>query len=328
MTSEYPPSAASAASTFVLLATGGTIAGTSSSADDDAGYTAAQLSGAALLEGIRAVVPALQALPIEIEEVAQIDSKDMTHAVWQHLAHAVDRHLARPEVRGIVITHGTDTLEETAYFLQRVLAPTKPVVLTAAMRPATSREADGPANLRDALVVAGEPGARGVVAVLAGQVWNGLALRKLHTHSLRAFGASEGGLVAQVMDGVVRPRGAWPDGEPLGLSRVERDAAHWPVVDVVLSHAGVRAVMVDAAVASGARGVVVAGTGNGTVHRELEAALQRAAAQGARVVRATRCAEGAVQDAPNTPVPAFAAAGLLSPVQARIELMLALMQAE
>ena len=186
---------------FVLLATGGTIAGTAASADDTLGYRAAQLSGAALLAGLRAAVPALVALPIEVEEVARLDSKDMDFATWQALARAVARHAARAEVRAIVITHGTDTLEETAYFLQRVLAPAKPVVLTAAMRPATAREADGPVNLRDAFAVAAHPQARGVVAVLAGQVWSGLALRKAHTQALDAFTAGGAAPVARVVEG-------------------------------------------------------------------------------------------------------------------------------
>ncbi|MGL6110903.1 MAG: asparaginase, partial [Rubrivivax sp.] len=144
--------------TVVVLGTGGTIAGTAANAADNVGYSAAQLGVQALL----ASVPALAGRPTECEQVAQVDSKDLSHALWLLLARRVAHHLQRPEVCGAVIAHGTDTLEETAFFLHAVLAPGKPVVLTAAMRPATSLLADGPQNLLDAVTVAREPGARGV----------------------------------------------------------------------------------------------------------------------------------------------------------------------
>src|SRR5512144_2229850 len=107
----------------VVLGSGGTMAGTSADALDNVGYSAARLGVAQLLQA----VPALAEVPLEAEQVAQLDSKDMSHAVWRELALRCTHHLARPEVAGIVVTHGTDTLEETAWFLQRVLAPAKPV---------------------------------------------------------------------------------------------------------------------------------------------------------------------------------------------------------
>ena len=145
-----------AAPLIVILGTGGTIAGSG----DDVGYTAGQVGVPQLV----AAVPALASRALEAEQVAQVDSKNMSHAIWQALAQRVAHHLARPEVAGVVITHGTDTLEETAYFLHRVLAPGKPVVLTAAMRPSTSLQADGPQNLLDAVTLAGWSGAGGVLA--------------------------------------------------------------------------------------------------------------------------------------------------------------------
>ena len=139
----------------VVLGTGGTIAGTASSSSDNLGYTAAQLSAADLIRAI----PALSAFNLDVEQVAQLDSKDMSFSVWRALALRCAHHLGRAEVEGIVITHGTDTLEETAWLLQRVLAPAKPVVLVAAMRPASSVAADGPQNLLDAVAVARTAGA-------------------------------------------------------------------------------------------------------------------------------------------------------------------------
>src|SRR5512139_1935809 len=112
------------ARTIVVLGTGGTIAGTAASTGDNVGYTAAQIGVAQLVSA----VPALRAVALECEQVAQVDSKDMGFAVWRSLALRVQHHLAREEVGGVVVTHGTDTLEETAHFLQRVLAPAKPVV--------------------------------------------------------------------------------------------------------------------------------------------------------------------------------------------------------
>ncbi|HEY9237773.1 MAG TPA: asparaginase, partial [Burkholderiaceae bacterium] len=125
-------------SVVVVLGTGGTIAGTASDASDHIGYVAAQRGVGELLQAVPALTGAGAGAAIESEQVAQLDSKDMTHAVWRELAQRCAHHLARPEVAGIVVTHGTDTLEETAWFLQRTLAPQRPIVLTAAMRPATA----------------------------------------------------------------------------------------------------------------------------------------------------------------------------------------------
>lgn len=306
------------ASIVVVLGTGGTIAGTAPHAGDNVGYTAAQLGAAQLV----ATVPALAGVPIEVQQIAQIDSKDMDFHVWRALAEAVSQHLARPQVCGIVITHGTDTLEETAYFLQRVLAPSKPVVLVAAMRPATALQADGPQNLLDAVCVARSAGARGVVAVLAGKVHGALDMRKVHTYRLDAFDSGDAGTLAQVEQGRLRQHRAWPGGDAVGLARLPRDAAQWPVVEIVTSHAQARAASVQALRDAGVQGIVVAGTGNGHVHHALETALLDAQAAGLAVLRCTRCLGGSVIDA--TP-PALPSAGALTPVQARIELMLQLL---
>jgi L-asparaginase len=268
-------------------------------------------------------VPALAELELECEQVAQLDSKDMTLQAWQRLAQRVAHHAERPEVCGIVVTHGTDTLEETAYFLQRALAPAKPVVLTAAMRPATALQPDGPQNLLDAVTLARLPGARGVLVVLAGRAHDAADVRKVHSYRIDAFDSGDAGPVAAIEEGRVRLYRAWPAGEPaVARAALDIELQRWPRVEIVLSHAGVGAGLVDALIDHGVHGLVVAGTGNGAVHRELEAALRQAQEAGVRVLRSTRCAFGGVVGEDPKALPS---AGPLTPVKARIELMLDLL---
>ena len=302
----------------VVLGTGGTIAGTADNAADSLGYRAAQLGVMALV----ATVPALAGQALEAEQVAQLDSKDIGPAVWQLLAQRVHAQLARPEVAGVVVTHGTDTLEETAYFLQRVLAPAKPVVLTAAMRPATALSADGPQNLADAVTLAATSGASGVLVSLCGAVHAAVGVRKMHPYRTDAFGSGDVGALAHVEDGQLRLHRPWPTGEPLGLTGLPADPQRWPWVEIVTSHAGAGARLVQALVARGVQGIVVAGSGNGKVHHALEAALLQAQAAGVQVLRSTRCLDGCVLPRPDD---VLLDAGALTPVQARIELMLRLM---
>lgn len=305
--------------TIVILGTGGTIAGTAQSSQDGVGYTAAQLSVADLV----AAVPALATRQLEAIQVAQLDSKDMDFATWQRLAQTVSDVLKRDDVRGIVITHGTDTLEETAYFLHRVLAPTKPVVLTAAMRPATSIQADGPQNLADAVAVAADARARGVVVVVAGRVHDAEQIRKAHSYRVDAFASADGGLVALVEEGLVRPLGRWPTGTALGLGAVSCEPPAWPWVEVIQNHPGADGRVVRALADAGVAGLIVAGTGNGTVSEGLEAALQAAQSGGVLVWRSTRCDAGPVMDHAGR----LPSAGALSPTKARIEMILRLLQA-
>ena len=307
----------SAPQTLVIIGTGGTIAGASGSATDNVGYKAGSLS----VESLVKAVPALAAKSLEAEQLAQLDSKDMDHATWARLAKRVREHLDRPEVRGVVITHGTDTLEETAYLLQRVLAPEKPVVLTAAMRPATAIQADGPQNLLDAVAVAESEGVRGVIAVVAGQVWSGLELRKTHSYRLDAFEAGpDAGPLAVVEEGVVRRFRDWPAGEALGAALLPEDASQWPWVEVLASHAGADARSLEAWRAAGLQGLVLACTGNGTVNQVLEAPVRALKEAGVPVWRTTRCAQGRIVGAGDEP------AAALSPWAARVELMLSLLQ--
>jgi L-asparaginase len=297
--------------TIPILGTGGTIAGRAARADDAVGYRAGELG----VEALIAAVPPLADRRLETEQIAQLDSKDMGFATWQALARRAAHHLARAEVAGVVVTHGTDTLEETAWLLHRVLAPAKPLVLTAAMRPATALSADGPQNLLDAVTLAAEPGAAGVLVALAGQVHGAAAVRKLHTLRTDAFGSGDAGPVALLRDGHVRRLRDWPRGEALGLAAIDAEPASWPWVPVLANHAGADGRGVAALAAAGAAGFVAAGTGNGTLAAPLEAAL---IASGRPWIRSSRCAAG--------PVIVGEDQDERSPWQARIDLILSLLR--
>jgi len=314
---------------IVVLGTGGTIAGTATGAGDSRDYRAAQLPVGELLAGL----PLPGGCAVLSEQVAQVDSKDMDLAVWQQLLRRCLHWLAQAEVRGLVITHGTDTLEETAYLLQTVLAPRKPVVLTCAMRPATALDADGPQNLRDALAVAASgQGAQGVVAVCAGRILGALEVQKVHSWRLDAFSAGDAGDIGQVRQGRVERWRDWPQAVLPRETVLELllAAPRLPRVEIVLSHAAACGATVDALLepelarrlgAGPVRGLVLAGTGGGTVHRELEAALRRAQAAGVRVWRSTRCVDGLLQPGGDEEFAAVA----LTPVKARLALGLELL---
>lgn len=323
---------------IVVLGTGGTIAGTSDTSGDNIGYTAAQVGVEQLLAAIPVLAGVLQTKAVELvaEQVAQVDSKDMGFAVWQRLAARVTHHLAQPDVQGVLITHGTDTLEETAFFLHRVVPPQllagKPVVLTCAMRPASSMAPDGPQNVLDAIAVVLTSDATGVMAVCAGSVHSALDVQKIQTYRVDAFGSGDAGPLGYVEEGRVR----WVR-KMAEVPAANRDIAiekivnikSMPRVELVTSHADASGDLVDAMLAYSGngtgnplRGIVVAGTGNGTIHEALEAALLRARTQGVAVVCASRCAMGRVLPVPHSP---FQDSKGLSPVKARISLMLDLL---
>jgi L-asparaginase len=301
----------------VILATGGTIAGAAAQSTDNVSYKAAQVA----VESLVAAVPALAGAPIEAQQVAQLNSKDLPLSLWADLAARITAAHARDDVAGVVITHGTDTLEETTYALHRLLPAAKPVVLTAAMRPATSLQADGPQNLLDAVTVARSPGARGVVGVLNGRVLAGHEMRKVHNYRVDAFSSGDAGPVAMLEEGRLRQLREWPVCEAPAAVAPQRLAEPWPWVEIVSSGAGADGRIVDLLVSAGVRGLVASATGNGSVHDELLAALLRAREQGIPVLRATRCALGSLVDDGG---PLEGAAGL-TPAQARVELMLRLM---
>ena len=319
---------------IVVLGTGGTIAGTAVDAADNIGYSAAQVGVADLLARVPGMAGVLDGHALVSEQVAQIDSKDMRFAIWTVLALRVQHHLAQHEVSGVVITHGTDTLEETAFFLHAVLPVAlqlrKPVVLTCAMRPASALSPDGPQNLLDAVVLARTAGACGVIAVCAGVVHSALAVQKVHVYRPDAFSSGDAGPLAYVEEGGLRLVKPWPLTQPhQAVIAIEKMAAitTWPSVEIVMNYAGGSAAVVDALLqplpgVPALQGLVVAGTGNGTLHLDLAAALQRAEQAGVRVLRASRCGEGRVLPVVGS---AFADSQGLSPVKARVALMLELM---
>ena len=311
---------------IVVLGTGGTIAGTSALAGDNIGYTAAQVGVDQLLAAVPGLQKAGRGAALQTEQVAQIDSKDMDTSVWQTLSQRCDHYLQDPAVLGIVITHGTDTLEETAWFLQEALdTRSKPVVLTCAMRPATALTPDGPQNLLDAVSVAATPGATGVLVVAAGEIHGARRVQKNHPYRVSAFSSGEAGPLGWVEEGTARLVQNWPqalDKQPHEAAKNIAKIADWPRVEIVWSHAGSTGGLVDALVRDGVQGIVVACTGNGTIHHALEAALLRAQAAGVRVVRSTRCPEGQVLPKPGD---ALADSEGLPPLKARISLMLDLL---
>lgn len=319
---------------IVLLGTGGTIAGKAMRQDDLSGYVAGQVSAADLVAGI----PALSSIPLEVEQVAQIDSKDMDLAVWKKLVARLVHHLERPDVHGVVITHGTDTLEETAYLLHALLQPAKPVVITCAMRPATALAPDGPQNLSDAFVLVRSPEACGVLVVCAGKVHSAVDVCKVHPYALDAFDSGEAGPLGVIEHGQLRRFREWPAPGPAADALLPKRqdlqrflvAVALPRVELVVSHAAatgdsVRCLMHggEGAGIAPLRGIVVAATGNGSLHHALEAALVEARSRGVRIQRGTRCARGQVVASPGD----WSDTGGLSPVKARLALALELLGA-
>ncbi|CAG9180971.1 asparaginase [Cupriavidus pampae] len=305
---------------IIVLATGGTIAGASGNPGSSAQYQAATVPVGALLQ---AVPPLQRVARVEAEQVAQVDSKDMSFALWSALAARIAHWSAQPDVAGIVITHGTDTLEETAMFLHLTQPCPIPVVLTAAMRPSTSLSADGPLNLLDAVRVAAHADARGkgVLVVINQQIHAARDVAKTHTSAVDAFVSASGGPLGFVQDDYVRFARA-----PLPRVAILPLPSAWPLVEIVASYAEPGRVMVDALVAAGVRGIVVAAAGNGSVHEGLGAALADAARQGVAVVRSSRTGAGHVAlPAPARAAPGgFASALDLNPYKARVLLLLLL----
>ena len=307
-----------------LLATGGTIAGAQT--EGGRGYHAASLS----IEALVAAVPQLSALAqLEVEQVAAIGSQDMDERVWLQLAARAQAAVADPAIAGVVITHGTDTMEETAYFLNLVVRGDKPVVLVGAMRPATAISADGPMNLYNAIAVAAHPPVRGrgVLVVANDEIHFAREVSKTNTTQLGTFKATHRGLAGIVNAGrlhlyapPVRRHTAASEFAAAPLPAV------LPRVAIVYAYAGMGGDHIAAAVRAGAAGLVIAGVGDGNMTAAALAAATAAAQAGVAVVRSSRTGGGVIER--NIEIDddrlGLIAAEELNPQKARVLLMLGL----
>ena len=308
----------------VLLQTGGTIDHIGRDRLDLAFYTDTTTRVAG---GLLARIPEVARIAVVVERSLPLRGEALAFADWVALAAAVSDAVASPNVAGVVVTRGTNTLEETAYFLHLVLKTDRPVVLTAAMRPASALSGDGDLNLLNAIRVAAAPRAvgKGVLVVMNDAILSAREAVKTSTARLQAFQAPGYGPLGHAdPDGTVQfvhaPLRAHTTATEFDLRRIPA----LPRVDVVLSHVGADGVHVDASVAAGARGIVSAGMGTGRGTTEEEAALGRARAAGVIICQASRAGSGRVMRGPWLVRRGFVAAGDLPPWQARVLLALAL----
>ncbi|MBC7683781.1 MAG: type II asparaginase [Bdellovibrionales bacterium] len=308
-----------------ILATGGTIAGTGATSTTTVGYTAATVGVQRL---IQAVPELAKVANVSGEQVFQIASENMSNEHWLTLAKRINVLLAQPNVDGIVITHGTDTLEETAYFLNLVVKSRKPVVLVGAMRPSTAISADGPINLYNAVLLAASPEAvgKGVLVSMNDQIQSARDVTKVNTSTLDAFRTPELGMLGYIQGSRAF---FYRTGTRKHTVETEFDIAalqSLPQVDIVYGYANVGPVAVDAFVAAGSKGIIHAGVGDGSLAAKVVPALKAARSTGAIVVRASRVGQGilARNGEANDDELDFVVADTLNAQKARILLMLAL----
>jgi len=321
-------SAAQAKPKIKVLATGGTIAGAQASTSD-VGYK----SGTFSVDDLIKAVPQLKDLAdLTGEQVANIGSQTMNHDVWLKLAKRVNEVLKDSGTDGVVITHGTDTLEETAYFLSLVVKSDKPVILVGSMRPATAISADGPANLYNAVALAASPDARGrgPMVVIDDEIHYAREVQKTNTTELDTFHSPNRGRAGVINVGKVQ---FFSPNNTRHTTKSEfsvdgKAVSDLPDVEIVYSYENLGSEMIDALVKDGVKGIVLAGVGDGNSTDSAIAALSTAAKQGIAVVRSSRTGSGLVVR--NVEVDddklGFIAAMELSPQKARILLMLALMK--
>ncbi len=278
---------------IVIVATGGTIAGSADSTTA-AGYK----SGAVTVDALVAAVPQLKTLAdVRGVQVSSVGSQDMNDELWVKLAQELNRLLSQSDVDGVTITHGTDTMEETAYFLNLVVKSEKPVVLTGSMRPSTSLSADGPLNIYNAVGVATDPRARGrgVLVVVNDDIHGARAVTKRHTTDVETFVSPEGGLIGVCLfndrEFVRSPARAHTTATPFTVAAGQA----LPRVDVIYAHAGMSPDLIDAAVTNGAKGLIIAGVGDGNMTTPALDAVRRAIGKGVVVVRSTRVGDGIVR---------------------------------
>ncbi len=311
---------------IVIIATGGTIAGSADS-KTSVGYT----SGAVTVDALIAAVPTLKDIArITGEQVASIGSQDMCDSVWLKLAARVNVVLAADSIDGVVITHGTDTMEETAYFLQLVVKSKKPVVLTGSMRPSTALSADGPLNIFNAVAIAGDPAAvgRGVLVAANDDIHSARDITKTNTTDVQTFESPEYGLVGTTLYGKQTFfRGPYRK-HTLDSEFSVKDVKSMPRVDILYANSDMSADLIDAAVKLGAKGIVIAGVGDGNMTTPALDALTRAAKAGVVCVRSTRLPSGRTwrNSEINDDKLGLVAAGELNPSKSRVLLKLALMK--
>ncbi|MEG1971291.1 MAG: L-asparaginase 2 [Burkholderiaceae bacterium] len=307
-----------------ILATGGTIAGVSASASQT-NYASAKVGVDLLIE---AVPEMKKVAKVSGEQVAKIGSQDMNDEVWLKLAKRVNELLAQKEVDGVVITHGTDTMEETAFFLNLTIKSDKPVVLVGAMRPSNAMSADGPANLYNAVVVAANKGSkgRGVMVAMNDLVLDARDVTKTNTTGVQTFAGGNYGPLAQIHNSKVyyqRTPGS------LHTSKTEFDVSKLnalPKVGIIYNYANASELPAKAMIDAGYDGIVSAGVGNGNIYNKNFELMEAARKKNIAVVRSSRVPTGAttldaeIDDAKY----GFVAAGTLNPQKARVLLQLAL----
>jgi L-asparaginase len=277
---------------IVVLATGGTIAGAASS-DVQAGYASGQVG----VEQLLAAVPQAKKLAtLRGEQISNIGSQDMNDEVWLKLAKRVNELAAQADVDGIVITHGTDTIEETSYFLNLVVKSRKPVVMTASMRPSTALSADGPLNFFNAVGVAASKDAagRGVLVVINDWIHGARSLTKTSTTAVQTFMSPLQGILGTVAYGTAEFYRTPVEKHTLQSEFSLDGVTALPRVDIIMAHANMDGVLLNAAAAAGAKGVVVAGVGNGNMTAAALEALAALSKKGVITVRSTRVATGRV----------------------------------
>jgi L-asparaginase len=309
-----------------IIATGGTIAGEAATSVQSA-YSSGQVGVETLIKA----VPTLGKIAkVSGEQISNVGSQDMSDEIWLKLAKRINELANSPGVDGIVITHGTDTMEETAYFLHLTVKTRKPVVLTGSMRPSSALSADGPLNIYNAVAVAGDPDAagRGVLVTINDQIHSAHDITKTNTTSVETFMSPFRGLIGKCSYGVNQYfRGPFMKHTFESEFNVD-SASKLPRVDILYVYEDMPGDPVDAAVKAGAQGIVVAGVGNGNMPKAVMDALSRASSGGVIVVRASRVPTGYVgrnvevdDDKLN-----FVAAEELNPPKARVLLRLALMK--
>ncbi|MGN6646460.1 MAG: type II asparaginase [Cytophaga sp.] len=308
----------------IILATGGTIAGAGASSTGSA-YTSGQVKIDTMINS----VPNIRKLAnLKGEQLSNVGSQDMSVKIWLDLAKRINQLLATPDVDGIVITHGTDTQEETAYFLNLVVKSDKPVVLTGSMRPSTALSADGPLNLYNAVAVAANPASKGygVMVVMNDEIHSAHDVKKMISTPVHTFQSPQEGLLGTVIFGQTsffhKPNGVHTTQSEFSVDGVTA----LPRVDIVYACADGSADIIDFLVSAGSKGIVIAGVGDGNMNAAMLAAVKNATKKGVKVVRATRVPVGAVliEGEVNDKEYGTVSSDDLNPQKARVLLMLAL----